>query len=142
MIARLDQTAARPRVPIDGIAVGLPSMETEVVRPPFHERGGEGHADGIAQRRKILEEDLFLKVLRSRRDEDALPAEYRGNQVGECLARAGARFGEQGSSVFDRRGDGGGHPSLSLARLESGQRAGHRTCVGERRTYETAQIQC
>ena len=80
-----------------------------------------GTPSGIAQRGKVLEEDLFLEVLRSRRDEDALAAEYGGNQVGQRLAGAGARFGEERSTVFDRRGDGGGHLALALARLESGR---------------------
>ena len=79
-------------------------MQAQVVRAPLHAGRGERHAERIAQRRNVLEENLFLKVLRAGGDQDPLPAEDRGNQIRERLAGAGAGFGEQDARRF--RGPG------------------------------------
>ena len=73
--------------------------------------------------RQVLVEDLFLEVLGAGRDEDAMAAEDRGNQIGERLAGAGARFGEQHAAVGEDARDGRRHLALAVARLEAGSAA-------------------
>ena len=85
----------------------IQAMQAQVVRAPLHAGRGERHAEGIAQRRNVLEENLFLQVLGARGDEDPLPAQYRGNEVRDRLSRAGARFGQKNASGFEDLGDGG-----------------------------------
>ena len=91
----------------------------------------KGTPQRVAQRRQILEEDLFLQILRAGGDQHALPAEDRGDQIRERLARAGAGFGQQRAAAFDDAGHGRRHLPLAVARLEAGQRRRKRTRVGE-----------
>jgi hypothetical protein len=97
--------------------VDLPAMQAEIVRSPLHDGRGEGDAERVAQRRQVLEEDLLLQVLRPGRDEDALPAEDRGNQIGERFSGAGPRLRQQRPALFDRRGNRGGHAALPITWL-------------------------
>ena len=41
----------------------IEAMQAQVVRPPLHVGRLEGDAERVAQHRKVLEVDLFLKVL-------------------------------------------------------------------------------
>ena len=91
--------------------------------------------------RQVFEEDLLLQVFRAGRDEHALAAQDRGDQVGERLARAGAGFGQQRAAVVDDRRHGGSHAALPFARLEPRHRARDRARVRERGVYESAEIQ-
>ena len=50
VVADLDQSAVRSGIAVHRVAIILPAMETEVVRPSLHQRGCEGNADGLAQR--------------------------------------------------------------------------------------------
>ena len=79
----------------------IESMQAQVIRAALHARRGERHAERVAQRGDVLEVDLFLQVLRAGGDQHALAAENGGNQVGERLAGAGARFREQDAAVFE-----------------------------------------
>ena len=45
------------------VAELIEAMQAQVVRAPLHAGGGERHAERVAQRRNVLEEDLFLQVL-------------------------------------------------------------------------------
>ena len=85
----------------------IEAVQAQVVRAPLHAGRGERHREGIAQRRDILEENLFLKVLGARGDEDPVPAQYRGNEVRERLSRAGARFGQKNAPGLEDFGHGG-----------------------------------
>ena len=85
----------------------IQAMQAQVVRAPFHAGRGKRHAEGIAQRRNVLEENLLLQVLGARGDEDPVPAQYRGNEIRERLSSAGARFGQKNPSGFEDFGDGG-----------------------------------
>jgi hypothetical protein len=51
----------------------------------------------------VLEEELFLQVLRAGGDHDALAGEDGGNQVSQRLAGARARFHDQMLAVRQRR---------------------------------------
>ena len=106
-------------------------MQAQVVGAALHVGGGERHAERIAQRGNVLEEDLLLEVLRAGRDQHALAAEDGGHEIGERLAGAGAGFGEQDAAVVERAGDRVGHLDLAGARLEAGQRAGQRAAGRE-----------
>src|SRR5262249_33392591 len=74
-----------------------------------------------------------LKVLGAGRDEHALAAEDRGNEVRERLARAGTGFGEQHALVGEGARDGERHVDLARARLEIGHRLGERAVRRGRR---------
>ena len=70
--------------------------------------------------------------------EHALAAEDGGDEIGERLAGAGARFGEQDAAVLEHARDGRGHVRLAGARLEVGQRARQRAVGGEDRATASA----
>ena len=99
-------------------------MQAQVVGAALHVGRREGNAERFAQRGNVLEEDLFLKILRPGRNQHALAAENRRHQVGERLARAGAGFGEQDAAVLERARDGHRHRLLTAAGLEGGNVAG------------------
>ncbi len=109
----------------------LKAMEAQVVRAAFHQRRRERDAQRLAQCRQILEEDLFLKILGAGGHQRALPAEDRGDEVREGLARAGTGFGEQRAAALDDAAHGRGHLPLPVARLEAGERLRQRTRVRE-----------
>ena len=111
----------------------IETMQAQVVGPALHVGRGEGHPKRGAQRRNVLEVDLFLEVLRSRRNQHALPVEDRRDQVRERLAGAGACFGEQDAAVSERPGHRAGHRSLALTRLELFDRLRERPVVRKRR---------
>src|SRR5262249_17325130 len=106
----------------DAVVQLIELVQAEIVRAPLHVRGGERGAERIAQCGNVLEVDLFLKVLRAGRDQHAFAVEDCRHQIGERLARAGARFGHQHAAAPEHARDGGGHRRLSGARLEVGQR--------------------
>jgi hypothetical protein len=74
---------------------GLQPMNTQVVRTPLEQGdpGRTGHR--FAQTRQIAQEQLVLQVARSGRDDHFTAGQQRRHQVGEGLARAGARLGDQ-----------------------------------------------
>ena len=104
------------------LAEGFEPVQAEVVAAPLHIGGGEGHVERLTEHREVLEVDLFLKVLRAGRHEDALAAEDGGHQIRERLAGAGAGFDEQNAAVLERRRDRFGHVALRGAAFERGQR--------------------
>ena len=101
-------------------------MDAEVIRAPLHAGGGEWEAERVAQRGNVLEIDLLLQVLRAGGHEDALAAQDGGDEIGERLACAGARLGEEDAAVLEDPRDRRGHLHLPRARLEIGHRAGER----------------
>ena len=117
----------------------IEAMQAEIVRAPFHAGRAERHAERRSQRRDVLEVDLLLKVLGAGGDQDALPAEDGRDQVGERLARAGARFREQHAAVLERVGDRARHRPLAGAGLELIDRPRERPIVCERRVDRALQ---
>ena len=107
-------------------------VQAQVVPAAFHAGRRELHVQRALEERNVLEEDLLLKVLRAGRDEHALAAQDRGDEVRERLARSGAGFGEQHRPAFERARDRLRHRDLAVARLESGNRARQRSTAGER----------
>ena len=85
----------------------IEAVQAQVVGAALHVGGGERHAERRAQRRKVLEENLFLKVLGAGRDQHPLAAEDGGDEIRERLAGAGAGFGEQDAAVLERARDRG-----------------------------------
>ena len=69
-----------------------------------------------------LKIDLFLQVLGAGGDEHALAAEDGRREVGERLAGAGARLGEEDAARLEDVGHGRGHVALAGPRLELGHR--------------------
>ena len=97
-------------------------MEAQIVAAPLHVRSGERNAERLFENGQILEEDLFLEILGPCGDEDALAAENRGDEVGECLPCSGARFRKQHTAVREDVRDRRRHFELCGARLESIER--------------------
>ena len=122
------------------LAERLEAVQAEVVAAPLHAGGGERDAERLAQHRQVLEEDLFLEILGAGRDEHALAAEDRRHEVGERLAGAGARFGEQHAARREDRGDGFRHLHLARARLEPVERSRQRTVGGKRLDGRVGQL--
>jgi hypothetical protein len=60
-----------------------------------------------------------------------MAAEDGRGEVGQGLARAGSRLGEEDASPAEHPGDGRGHVALPGSRLELGNGPRQRTVVGE-----------
>ena len=114
------------------VARALEAMQAEIVPAALHVGRGESDAERFAQNRQVLEIDLFLKVLRAGGNQDALPAEDGGNEVGERLAGAGAGFREQDAAVVEDSATASAISRCACTRLEAGQRARERAVRRER----------
>jgi hypothetical protein len=101
-------------------------VQAEVVGAPLHVGGGERDAERVAQRRDVLEVNLFLEVLGAGGDEHPFAAEDRRDEIGERLSGAGARLREEDSAVGEHLRHGRGHLDLSGTGLEVGHGAGQR----------------
>ena len=93
------------------------------------------HRNRRAQRRahgwNVAQEQLVLQVLGAGRDDGLAAPQQRRHQVGERLAGAGARFGNQGFLVRNGLGDRLGHLGLRAARAESADRRRERAAGTE-----------
>jgi hypothetical protein len=109
-------------------AVGQPFelVQAEVVRAPFHVGRGERNPERVAQRRDVLEVNLFLEVLGAGRDEHALAVQDRRDEVGERLSRCRCRPPRGGCRPREHPCDGRRHLDLPGTRLEVGHGAGQR----------------
>src|SRR6185295_9094741 len=94
----------------------------EVVRAALQDARVDGAADGGRGDRHIFAEQLLLQRLRRCRDYDALSGLERRDQVGEALADAGARLGDQVLAYGESAVDRGGKRRLLGAWLVLGQR--------------------
>ena len=108
-------------------------VQAHVVGAALHVGRLEGHAQGIAQHRDVLEINLFLEVLGAGRDQHALPAQDRRHEIGERFTGARARLGQQDAAIGERVGHGEGHQALALTRLELIDRRSQRAIVRKRR---------
>src|SRR3972149_6361930 len=86
------------------------SAQTDVVGSSLHERSLKRHAQRLSQERKILVEELFLKVLGSGGNDHPLSGQDGGDEVGQRLAGAGSRLDQQ----LAPPSEGGGHPHPPL----------------------------
>ena len=110
--------------------VGEP-VQTQVIPAPLHVRGREGDPERVPENRQVLEKNLFLQVLGAGRDQHALPAQNRGDEIGERFPGASTRFGEQHAAVGEDAGDLGCHRELGVACFEAWQGRRERTVAGE-----------
>ena len=85
------------------VAERLEAVQAQVVAAPLHAGRRERDVERLAQDRDVLEVDLFLEVLGAGRDQHPLAAEDGGHEVGERLAGAGARLGQQDAAVVEAR---------------------------------------
>jgi hypothetical protein len=106
-------------------------VEAQVVPPALHAGGGERHAEGLAQERDVLEVDLLLQVLGAGGHDHAMAAQDGRGEIGQGLARAGARFGEEDAAPPEHPGDGRGHVALPGSGLELRNGPRQRAVVGE-----------
>ena len=118
----------------------LETVEAKVVAASLHVGGVEGDAQRILQCGQVLVVDLVLQVAGAGRDHDPLAAQDRGHQVGERLAGAGARFGEQDPVRPKQVRHRGSHPALARPGFEAGKGAGQRSVVGQRLGHARRQI--
>ena len=77
----------------------------------------------LLEKRDIFMEELFLQILGSGRNDDALAGANDRHQVGQRLARAGAGFDDQVTLFFQRLLDGLRHLQLSAAKFVGGMSA-------------------
>src|SRR3954463_8251742 len=101
-------------------------MEAQVVAASLHQRGGKRASEGLLECGQVFVEDLFLEVFGAGRDEHSVAAENSGYQVGERLARAGARLRAGRGAAADDGGYSFGHSALPLAWLVVVHRSGER----------------
>ena len=79
----------------------------------------------MLEKRKILEENLFLQVFGSGRDYNPLTAENAGDEVGKRLAGSGAGLNAQVMALIDCLSYRLGHLYLPRAELILQVRAGN-----------------
>ena len=91
----------------------------DVVGASLEKRDLDGHAERIAQGGKVLGAELVLKRLACRRDDAGRARKERGRQIGEGLARARPRLGDENGLLLDRAGRLDGELALPLAHAEA-----------------------
>ena len=111
----------------------IEAMQAQIVRAPLHVGRREGDAERVAQCGDVLEENLLLQGFRARRDEHALTAQKRGDEIGQRLPGAGSRLREEDAAPFEHSRDGGRHFDLPRTRLEIRHRADQFAIGGKRR---------
>src|SRR5688572_5737529 len=103
----------------------------QVIAPAFYVANREFSAQGLFQKRNILKKDLFLQVLRARRDDNPLAAVNAGKKVCERFSCACPRFDTEMKTLVDSLGYRLRHLNLSRAELIIGMVAGYQTIGGE-----------
>ena len=101
-------------------------VQAQVVRAAFHVGGRERDAERLAQRRDVLEENLFLEILGAGRNQHAFALEDGGHEIGERLAGSGPGLREQHAALLEHLGDSGRHLDLAGASFEGRHRARER----------------
>ena len=102
-------------------------MMADIVAAAFEQRDGHGNAQRIAHQRQIALVKLVLQRLGSGRNDHFAAGKQGGDQIGECLAGAGPRFGDQLATRFDRMRDRLGHRDLLGPRPVAGDIARKRS---------------
>ena len=102
-----------------GRAGGPQLRAAHIVRPALEQREREADASVLAQRRKVLADELALQRDRRRRDDDLQTRRDGRHEVREALARTGRRFGDEMMATDQRVTDRGGELVLPRARLAS-----------------------
>ena len=133
--ARLRGEARDPLQVARGLAGGEPAVlevafemvRADVVGAALEQRHGHRQPERLADRREIAVEELVLERLGAGRNDDLAAEEQRRHEVGNGLAGAGARFGEEHAPLAHRARDARGHLALLLARAVVGNRAAERS---------------
>ena len=86
-----------------------------VIRPPLEQRDLHRRLQGIANHRQILVEQLILKGFRAGGNDHLAVGTQRRHQIGEGLARAGSRLGNEDRTAIDGGSNALGHVDLLLA---------------------------
>jgi hypothetical protein len=107
------------------------TIGAQIVRTPLEQRHACRNTDGARHQGQVLVEQLILQRARTGGDEHAPAGQQRRHQVGESLARAGARLDHQRRAVFDRQCHAIGHRQLRTARREAGKRSRQRAAGSE-----------
>ena len=106
-------------------------MGADVVRAALEDGRRQVHAEGRRKGRDVLLKELVLKGLAGRRDDDDGARENGRNEVGEALARARARLGEERLLAFDRARHGERELDLPRPGAEPGRGPGDGAVLGE-----------
>ena len=111
----------------------LEMVMADVVGATLEQRDGDRRRQRVADQRQVALEQLVLQRLRSRRHDDLAAVEQRGNEIRECLARAGPGFGDQRPPQRDRTRDRLRHRELLRPEPKAGQLVRERAAVAEDR---------
>jgi hypothetical protein len=111
--------------------VALQMVVADVVGAALEQGHRHRHVQRRAHARQVAIEQLILQRLGAGRDDHLAPGEQRRDQIGERLAGAGARLGDQHAMAVQRLLDRQRQLELALARTVAGHGAGERPLGGE-----------
>ncbi len=115
-------------------AVGQRAFEVvgaDVIGAPLQQGDLDRRLEGIAHHRQILVEQLVLQGLGAGGDDHLAARLQRRHQIGESLARAGPRLGDENRTAVDGGGDALGHVELLVAHAITADRLRQRAIGGE-----------
>ena len=118
----------------------LQAIEAEVVLPPLQQGHARGGAEGAPHQGDVPVKELLLQVPGRRREHDPPPAEKRRDEIGEGLARAGARLADEGPPRLDRMGHGARHLDLFGAHGEAGNEPRQRPSRAELLGHQSLEL--
>ena len=95
----------------------LESLATDVITSALQNRELEGNVNAVLKERKILVGQLILQRFRGGRDNGPFAVQHRRYEIGERLARAGSRFGDEVTVGRHGRSDRSRHLNLARAIL-------------------------
>jgi hypothetical protein len=115
------------------LALGVfEAVLAQVVRAALEQCGLDRRAKRIAHAWQVAEIQLVLQRARAGGHDGLQAGQQRGHEVGVGLARAGAGFGEQRATRFERIGHGHRQALLRGTRREGGNGVGECAALGER----------
>ena len=103
-----------------------------VIVAALHVADLERPREVFLEERHVLEEELFLKVLGARGNDDALARKQRRDQIGERLPGTGAGLDDEMPFLRQRRFDGLGHLHLARPEFIVGMPLGERAVPAEK----------
>ncbi len=122
-------------------AVGQRAFEmvgADVIGPPLEQGDPDRRLQRIAHHRQILVEELVLQGLGAGGNDHLAARPQRRHQIGESLARAGPRLGDEDRTAVDGGGDALGHVELLVAHAITADRLRQRA-VGRKNFREGSQ---
>src|ERR1044071_6182732 len=94
---------------------GVHLLPAKIIRAALHVADAQRASERFGEEGNVFVIKLILKVLGARRDDHALAAGKRGDEIGERLAGSSSGPNEQVLALLKRLGDGARHLQLALA---------------------------